>query len=163
MWTYQGLRIREGKAWRDNDGVMHPGQWTRWSTDEKIAKGLVWVDDPIQYDSRFYTGDGTPKALEDVDSDGTIISYGLKSNLITTIKAQANSLLQPTDWKVVRAAETGEALDSDTAVYRAAVRSASNTIETAINATVTHDEFIRLYDTDSDGISIINNWPINNL
>ena len=38
-----------------------------------------------------------------------------------------------------------------------------NTIETAINATVTHDEFMRLYDTDSDGVSIINNWPINNL
>ena len=48
------------------------------------------------------------------------------------IKAKAFQLLQPTDWRVIRQAEGGDALDEATATYRAAVRQASNDAETAI-------------------------------
>ena len=178
MWTYTGLRIREGRGWTDNNGVKHPAQWTRWTAEEKAAKGLVWVDDPVQYDSRFYTGDGTAKALDDVnavdedgnailDEDGVqVVIRGLKWNAVQQTKATAAGLLQPTDWHVVKAAEvSGYTVPSEITTYRAAVRTASNTIETAIAGATTHAAFMALYDTpvDSDGNPTgnapINDWP----
>ena len=81
MWTYNGKRIREGRAWTDDNGVQHPANWAIWSEDEKVAHGLVWVDAQPKPDERFYwfsqNADGTytttPKALEDtneVDNNG---------------------------------------------------------------------------------------------
>ena len=177
MWTYTGLRIREGRGWTDNNGVKHPAQWTRWTAEEKAAKGLVWVADPVQYDSRFYTGDGTAKALDDVnavdedgnailDEDGNqVVTKGLKSNAIAQTKMTAGSLLAPTDWMVVRKAETDVAIPADVLTYRQAVRTASEAIETAIAGATTHEAFMALYDTpvDSDGNPTgnapINDWP----
>ena len=168
MWTYCGLRIREGRGWTDNDGVKHPAQWTRWTLEQKQAKGLVWVDDPVQYDSRFYTGDGTPKALEDVSEeiDGeTVVTKGLKSKAIDTVKAQAAVLLSPTDWYVTRKAETDAEIPADVLTYREAVRTASGVIESAIEACSTLEAFMALYETPVDaddnpiGNAPINDWP----
>ena len=178
MWTYTGLRIREGRGWTDNSGVKHPAQWTRWTAEEKAAKGLVWVDDPVQYDSRFYTGDGTPKALEDVnavdedgnpvlDEDGVqIVTKGLKSNAIAQTKVTASGLLAPTDWMVIKAAEvSGYTVPAEVTTYRAAVRTASNTIETAITGAADHTAFMALYNAPVDadgnptGNAPINDWP----
>jgi hypothetical protein len=168
MWTYTGLRIREGRGWTDNSGVKHPAQWTRWTAEEKAAKGLVWVNDPVQYDSRFYTGDGTPKALDDVSEEihgETVVTKGLKSNAIAQVKATAGGLLQPTDWMVTRKAETGTEVPSAVGDYRTAVRTASEAIETAIAGVTTLEAFKALYDApvDADGIPTgnapINNWP----
>jgi len=166
MWTYTGLRKREGQVWTDNNGIKYPSQWwSRTTNAEKIAVGLVWVDDPVQYDSRFYTGDGTPKALDDTGSGEDLVK-GLKSVAIDTVKAQASGLLAPTDWHVVKAAEVTEyTVPSEVTTYRAAVRTASNTIETAINGVADHAAFMALYDTpvDSDGNPTgnapINDWP----
>jgi hypothetical protein len=169
MWTYCGLRIREGRGWTDNNGVKHPAQWNHWSDEEKAAKGLVWNEDlqPKAYDNRFYWAPDVPRALEDViDSDGTgelITTPGLKTNAVNQTKTTAGGLLQMTDWYIVRNAETGDSIPEAVSTYRSAVRQASNTIETAINATVNLNEFMALYETDSDGVSIINNWPINSL
>jgi hypothetical protein len=166
MWTYTGLRKREGQVWTDNNGIKYPSQWwSRTTNAEKIAVGLVWVDDPVQYDSRFYTGDGTPKALDDTGSGEDLVK-GLKSVAIDTVKAQASGLLAPTDWHVVKAAEVTEyTVPSEVTTYRAAVRTASNTIETAINGVADHAAFMALYDVpvDSDGNPTgnapINDWP----
>jgi hypothetical protein len=166
MWTYTGLRKREGQVWTDNNGIKYPSQWwSRTTNAEKIAVGLVWVDDPVQYDSRFYTGDGTPKALDDTGSGEDLVK-GLKSVAIDTVKAQASGLLAPTDWHVVKAAEVTEyTVPSEVTTYRAAVRTASNTIETAINGVADHAAFMALYDVpvDSDGVPTgnapVNDWP----
>lgn len=166
MWTYTGLRKREGQVWTDNNGIKYPSQWwSRTTNAEKIAVGLVWVDDPVQYDSRFYTGDGTAKALDDTGSGEDLVK-GLKSVAIDTVKAQASGLLAPTDWHVVKAAEVADyTVPLEVTTYRAAVRTASNTIETAITGASTHAAFMALYDvpTDSDGNPTgnapINDWP----
>ena len=179
MWTYLGLRVREGSSWKDNNGVTHPAQWSyKWSTEEKSSAGLVWVDDPIKYDSRFYTGDGTPKALDDInevdeennpilDADGNqIVTLGLKSKAINLVKNQAAGLLQPTDWQVIKATEVSDyTVPAEITTYRAAIRTASNDIETAINAVADHDAFMALYNVPVDdndvptGNAPINDWP----
>jgi len=179
MWTYTGLRKREGQVWTDNNGIKYPSQWWgRTTREEKEAVGLVWVDDPVQYDSRFYTGDGTPKALDDVnavdddgnailDEDGNqVVTRGLKWNAVQLVKRQAADKLAETDWHVVKATEVADyTVPSDVTTYRAAVRTASNDIEAAINGAADHAAFMALYDVpvDSDGNPTgnapINDWP----
>ena len=101
-----------------------------------------------------------------LDDDGEqVVTLGLKSNAIATVKAQAGGLLAPTDWMVVRSAENGTDIPADVLAYRAAVRAASGTIEAAITAVTTLDAFIALYDVPVDadgnptGNAPINDWP----
>jgi hypothetical protein len=173
MWTYQGKRIREGRSWKNADGIQHPTSWGRWSDDEKTAAGLVWADDPAPFDNRFWWDASTPKALEDinaVDEDGNpvledgeqMVILGLKSQWKATIKAQAGGLLAPTDWMVIKAQEVAEYLvPAGTLTYRADVRTASNTIEAAIDSAADHTAFMALFDApvDSDG-NVTGNAPI---
>ncbi len=56
----------------------------------------------------------------------------VQAEAVAEVKAQAFQFLQPTDWRVIRQAEGGDALDEATASYRAAVRQASNEAETAL-------------------------------
>ena len=175
-YKYSGRIIRAGKAWTDNDQIQHPANWMLWDDATKAAKGLVWEDDPASFDGRFYWSAGVAKALDDVnavDEDGNaimedgkqVVTLGLKSNAIATVKAQAGGLLAPTDWMVVRSAENGTDIPANVLSYRAAVRLASETIETAITNADDLAAFIALYDApvDSDGNPTgnapINNWP----
>ena len=176
-YKYSGRIIRAGKAWTDNDQIQHPANWMLWDDATKAAKGLVWEDDPDNsFDGRFYWSAGVAKALDDVnavDEDGNaimedgeqVVTLGLKSNAIATVKAQAGGLLAPTDWMVVRSAENGTDIPADVLAYRAAVRLASETIETAITNAADLAAFIALYDAPVDadgnptGNAPINNWP----
>ena len=90
-------------------------------------------------------GVATAKPLDDVlwqegDEDmpegtsvGDVKQPGIRQGYKDTINAQAGGILQDTDWMVVRAAEGGTAVPSDIATWRAAVRTKSNDMCTAIN------------------------------
>jgi hypothetical protein len=179
MWTYSGIVIKQGRGWTNAEGVQHPAQWTRWTAAEKASAGLVWDESlqPVPFDKRFYWSVGVEKALEDVnevDSEGNplldangnqVVTRGLKYNAVQQTKATAAGLLQPTDWMVTRKAETGTAIPDSVLDYRAAVRTASGTIETAILGTTTLEAFKALYDVpvDAEGVPTgnapISNWP----
>ena len=158
-YKYSGRIIRAGKAWTDNDQIQHPANWMLWSDEEKAVKGLVWEDDPASFDGRFYWSAGVPKALDDVTEEDGTITKGLKSNAIATVKAQAAGMLASTDWYVVRKSETEVAIPATIATFRAAVRTASGTIEAAITAAADLDAFMALYDAPEDGVAPINDWP----
>ena len=158
-YKYSGRIIRAGKAWTDNDGIQHPSNWMIWDAATKTAKGLVWEDDPASFDGRFYWSAGVAKSLDDVTEEDGTITKGLKSNAIATVKAQAAGLLAPTDWYVVRKAETNEGAPENVLQYRSDVRAASGTIEAAITAATTLDAFIALYEAPEDGNAPINDWP----
>ena len=177
-WKLNNKTIRAGRAWTDNNGVQHPKTWMRWSDAEKTAAGLVWEADPAPYDNRFWWDANTAKALDDVnevDSDNNpildengdqLVTLGLKSVWKNITKERAGNLLAPTDWMVVKAQEvSGYTVPSATTTYRAAVRTASNTIEASIDATNSHSAFLALHDTpvDADGNATgnapINDWP----
>ena len=179
MYTYLGKVIKVGRSWTDAEGTQHPSQWNRWSDEEKAAKGLVWNQSlqPVPFDSRFYWSAEVPKALEDIpavdenddpvlDENGNqIITKGLKTNAIAQVKTTAAGLLQPTDWMVTRKAETGTAISDSVLDYRAAVRTASGAIETAILGVTTLEAFMALYNAPVDAENVptgnapINDWP----
>ena len=181
MWIYNGKRIREGRSWKDSDGITHPTSWGRWSDAEKTNKGMVWVDPAPSFDNRFWWDASTPKALEDVnavDEDGNpvldidgeqMVILGLKSQAIALTKSQAAGLLEPTDWYVTRKAETDVAIPSEILTYRQSVREASGAIEASISGVTTHEAFIALYNApvDAEGIPTGNapiaDWPMENI
>ena len=177
-YKYGHKTIRLGRGWTDNNGIQHPASWGSWSDAEKTAAGLVWEADPAPYDNRFWWDANTAKALDDVnevDSDGNaildengdqLVTLGLKSVWKNLTKERAGNLLAPTDWHVVKASEVASyTVPSAIATYRAAVRTASNTIETAITNAADHAAFLALHDTPVDANNVptgnppINDWP----
>jgi hypothetical protein len=70
-----------------------------------------------------------------LDEDGNqVIIAGLKTMFKNEVKAQAKGLLSPSDWYIIRKAEdAGSTIPSNIATYRAAIRTRSNEMETAID------------------------------
>jgi len=129
------------RAFTDAAGIQYPANWLRLSSvEEKQAIGITEVADSASYDQRFYFGVDNPKPLNDqpaVDEDGNDLGYtqtGLKTQWKATQSQICDSLLTPSDWRVTRAAELGQAVASKWLTYRGAVRSACNTRQTEINA-----------------------------
>jgi len=108
-------------------------------------------------------GVATAKPLDDVlwqegDEDmpedtsvGDVKQPGIRQGYKNTINAQAGGILQSTDWMVVRAAEGGTAVPSDIATWRAAVRTKSNDMCTAIDGAADVDALAALYTYTNTG------------
>ena len=158
-------------AFSHND-INYPANWLRLSTaQEKKDLGITEVaDDPV-YDSRFYWGDGTAKALDDVDAKddkGNLlkdengdqdVNLGVKSILKAQEKATAGSLLGKYDWYVVRKAEKSTAIPTAISTYRDAVRTACNTRETEIDACADTAALVTLYSSKDDGTPNMTQYP----
>ena len=120
-------------------GIQYPANWLRLATlAEKQAIGITESADPATYDQRFYWGVDNPKQLNDqpaVDEDGNDLGYtqtGLKTLWSDTQSQIAASLLAPSDWRIIKAKETGTNIPSAWKTYRAAVRTACNARQTEI-------------------------------
>ncbi len=106
-------------------------------------------------------GTATAKAIADTlytaqdekdgfGTEGEVKTQGLKTLHKEKINAQAASILQPTDWMVVRAAEGGTAVPSSITTKRAAVRTKANAMCTQIDAASDVDALAALYVYNSD-------------
>jgi hypothetical protein len=121
------------------DDIQYPANWLRLSTlEEKTAIGITEVPDPEPYDQRFYWGPGLPK------DHGELVELW-----VAQTKQTAGSLLAPTDWYIVRQAETGVVTPPETLLYRLALRAACGGKEDQINASTTTDDLVA-YLTGSD-------------
>lgn len=166
MFLLNGNPLAVDTPFTDKDGNQYPANWLRLSTPaEKKAIGITEVADPVRADDRLYWGGdiNNPKALEDKpefkedgsplyvqkynpltekmeDTTERLVTKGLKSNFIAQVKAQAGSLLNATDWKVIRAAEGGKALDDATKAERIAIRTKSDDFEAQIKACTTVEQ-----------------------
>jgi hypothetical protein len=90
-------------------------------------------------------GTATPKALNDTTNDDGTVTPGLKSNAITAQNQLAYSLLEPSDWYVVRKSENGTAIPADWDTWRESIRTTYQEQVTAINACTTVPEFQALF------------------
>jgi len=142
-------------------GIQYPANWLRLSSlEERNALGITEVANDPTYDQRFYWGVDNPKDLA-----------GLKTQWKATQSDICNSLLSPSDWRVTRAAELGQAVASDWLTYRGAVRSACNTRQTEINAVADVPALIELLfgqptitrqQTDAEGNGVVEPDTITN-
>ena len=124
MFQLNGQTLQYDRAFT-HEGISYPSNWLRLTTlEEKQAIGIVEVANNTQsWDQRFYWGVNNPKDLDD-----------LKAQWKQTQNETAASLLAPSDWRVVKAAEvTDYTVEAEWTTYRAAVRTACNTRQTEID------------------------------
>jgi hypothetical protein len=77
---------------------------------------------------------------------GDVKTEGLKTQKKRIVKQQAEGLLAPTDWYVVKATEVSDySVPSNITTFRSAVRTKSNEMETAINNAADVDALKTLY------------------
>jgi hypothetical protein len=145
--------------------VNYPSNiFSLWSSDDLEAIGIyeVVVDNSNYKDPAYYIntqqsfvyangvvtasyGPATPKSLDDTTNPDGTVTPGLKSNAVTTQKNQAYSLLQPSDWYVVRQSENGVAIPADWDTWRQSVRTTCESQVAMINACTTVPELQALY------------------
>ena len=126
-YKLNGMPLSLDVAFTSSDGTQYPSNWLRNSTAADRAAvastGITWAAGPPWYDQRFYWGVSKPKDLAT-----------LKALWVQKQKDIANSLLAPTDWKIIRAAEGGTAVPSADKTYRGNVRTQCGLREATINA-----------------------------
>ena len=152
-----------------------------WSSSELEAIGIyeIVIDNSNLKDKEYYIntnqtfafadgtvtasyGTATAKPLDDVlftaqdetdglGTEGEVKQPGIRKNHIELINTQAGSILQATDWMVVRAAEGGTAVPSSITTKRAAVRTKANSMCTQITNAANVDALIALYEYTNTG------------
>jgi len=135
-----------------------------WTASELEAIGIyeIVIDNTNLKDKEYYIntnqsfdfadgvvtasyGVATAKPLDDILWQEGNVTRGLKYNHKQIINQQAGSILQGTDWMVVRAAEGGTAVSSDIVTWRAAVRTKSNDMCAMIDGVADVDALAALY------------------
>lgn len=150
MWKFGDQRVNPGQPWTGLEGVQHPGNWTIWSAEEKVAAGLIEIVEEAPPDSRFFSfsanGDGTytsvPRDLDEV-----------KRTQLAALAETQRAMLASTDWAFIRFADTGAAVPDGIRTYRDAVRACKAARMAAINGAGTLDELIAVVATDCG-------WPL---
>ena len=144
--------------------IHYPANWLRLSSaQEKKDLGITEVADSPIYDSRFYNGDGSAKALADTTETKDGVEYtilGVKSVLKIEEKALAGSLLAKYDWYVVRKAEKSTAIPTAITTYRDGVRTACDTREKEIDACANTAALVTLYSIKEDGTPNMTQYPV---
>ena len=108
-------------------------------------------------------GTATAKAIADVnevddngdpllDSNGDqIVTKGLKTIKKEMLNDQCAGILQPSDWRVIKAKETSTTMDSGWKTYRASVRTKFNSMQTQIDDASNVEELKALFEYTNTG------------
>jgi hypothetical protein len=130
------------------DGVNHPSDiFTEWSKEELASVGIKPFTETT-VDLQYY--DVT--SVVDIETDGVVTrNYGTKHKYtieqlriikMNSVNEAAYSLLQPTDWYIVRNTETGDTIPTAVTDRRAEIRQISNTAESYINSETDYQTLI---------------------
>ena len=109
------------------------------ATAKKIADTLWTSQDKT---------DGLIREGEDV---GDVATEGLKTIKKRMIDNQCAGILAPSDWRVVKATETGDAMDSGWKTWRASVRTKCNSMQTQIDNASDVDSLAALFTYTEQG------------
>jgi hypothetical protein len=160
------------KGIRIGDNQYPAAIYTLWSESERNAIGVYTVveDNTNKKDGDWYIntnqtyafgsgkvtatyGSATAKAIADanatdkdgVELDPVVVIEGLKTIKNKMIDNQCAGQLAPSDWRVIREQETGNAMDSDWKTWRAAVRTKCNSMQTQITNAANVDALAALF------------------
>ncbi len=148
--------------------VQYPKNiFTVWSEAERNAIGIYEIvhDNSNYKEGSLYTNTEVSYAFADgkvTASYGTATAKELgavKTEKKRIIKEQASDLLTPLDWHVIKATEVESySVPEAITTYRAGVRTASNDMESKIDACSTVDELAALY-IYTDGTRPLGEFP----
>ena len=133
--------------------LQYPSNWIQNATaEEKSAIGLVEVTISGGQKSNDYYNNTLGNLV--IAGDGSVSRTWtntaktlstVQSEKVEDAKRDANNMLSPTDWYVVRKAETDVAVPSEITAYRTAVITCYGNLKTAINAASDVDGVADLY------------------
>jgi hypothetical protein len=118
--------------WRSpiSNGIQYPANWLRLSTpEEKEAIGITEQADPPVWDQRFAWG---------YSEDGQLIwkdHTQLVEQWVAQTRTTAGTLIQPTDWMVIREQDNGTVVPESVKALREDIRLATGQKNAAIEAT----------------------------
>ena len=157
MLQLNGKTLRYGKAFV-HDGMQYPANWLALtSLEEKQAIGIVEVPDaPVaSWDQRFWWGVNNPKDLDQ-----------LKETWKTKQSEYAGATLGQSDWRVIKARETGGQVPIAWFNYRRDLRAACNTRQAEIDNCADVEALKELLfgsaqieSTDDDGNTVVIDNP----
>tara|TARA_R100000458_G_C8136848_1_gene149615 strand:- start:52 stop:672 length:621 start_codon:yes stop_codon:yes gene_type:complete len=140
----------KNEKWYTNTDITYA-----YDSSAKKVKGTYGTATAKAHADTLYTN--TDKSNGDLPSNrnvGDVKEEGLKTILIRQVKSDAQTILNETDWYVVRKADTDEAIPSAIATHRAAVRTKQASMETAItNASDTPALETLFTYTTTDGVT----------
>ena len=96
-------------------------------------------------------------------TEGEVKTEGLKTKLIRSVKAQANTLLSETDWYVTRKSEKSTAIPSNITTWRNGIRSKQAAMETSItnaNDTPALETLYTYVNTADEGDPVVMERPL---
>lgn len=135
MFLLDGKPLSPDVAFTDINGIQRPANFLRLATpEEREAAGVTEVPDPPTWDQRFYWG---------YNADGQLIPKDhtqLVEQWCDQTRTTAGTLLQPTDWMVIREADNGAVMPQEVKDRRQEIRLLSGDKITAIQATTTTEE-----------------------
>jgi hypothetical protein len=158
--------------------TQYPKQIFSWSNEELQAIGIypVRVDTTNRKDEVWYIntnityavdsdevvgtyGTATAKEIEDrnatdedgVELDPVVVIKGLKTIKKEMLNGQCAGILQPSDWRVIKAKETSTTMDSGWKTYRASVRTKCNSMQTQIDDASNVEELKALFEYTNTG------------
>ena len=144
------------------------------NTNKKDEEWYINTNETLTYDASADKvtasyGTATARAIEDTlwtsqdKTDGLIPSdkdvgdvkvEGLKTIKKRLIDNQCAGILQPSDWRVIRAKETGSTMNSGWKTWRASVRTKCNSMQTQIDNASDVDALAALFTyTTTDGVT----------
>ena len=140
----------KNEKWYTNTDITYA-----YDSSANKVKGTYGTATAKAHADTLYTN--TDKSNGDLPSNrnvGDVKEEGLKTILIRQVKSDAQTILNETDWYVVRKADTDEAIPSAIATHRAAVRTKQASMETAItNASDTAALETLFTYTTTDGVT----------
>jgi hypothetical protein len=120
-------------------GIQYPANFLRLSTlEEKEAIGITEVPDPPTWDQRFYWG---------YTEDGELIPKDhtqLVEQWVAQTRITAGTLIQPTDWMVIREQDNGTVVPESVKALREDIRLATGQKNAAIEPPPTPPNWRRI-------------------
>jgi len=164
----------QGNKGVEINGVKHSRDIfsSKWTENERNAIGIytVEIDSTNKKDEEWYIntnityafgsgkvtgayGSATARAIADAnakdengdDLDPVVVIKGLKTIKKELIDRQCAEILSPSDWMVVKATETGEAMNSGWKTWRGNVRTKCNSMQTQIDNAANVDTLAALF------------------
>jgi hypothetical protein len=148
MWTSSELEaIGIYEVVIDNSNLKDPIYYDNtnmsYAFSSETVTGSYGTATAKPLDNVLYTAEDEAANANHVE--GTVKQYGVRPTKIDEVNGEAYNLLQPSDWMVVRNAESSKAIPSNWLDYRVAVRSAVTSMKSKINAVANVDALAALY------------------
>ena len=164
MWTSAELEalkiygvVIDNTNLKSNEYYINTNQTFAFASGTVTASYGTATAKPIA-DTLFTAQDET----DGLGTEGEVKTRGLKYNYKNSINDIAGSLLQSTDWMVVRAAEGGTAVPGATTTWRAAVRTKANSMQAQIDGAANVDALAALYiyNDSTPPVRPLGNFPV---